>query len=95
MILTGKSLEYFNEWCYNKYGTYYCQIYHNAYLNALIIEWFDSVGIYIEILREDGFFTWVIGHHYDTPNSDSRKQTTEQAIIHANKLYNEQAKQHS
>lgn len=94
MMLTGKALEDFEFWLFERQYTeeyYNRELISKTCLSALIIEWFDSVGTHIEILREDGFFTWVIGHHYDTPNSDTRQQAIEQAIIYANKLYNERS----
>ena len=49
MILTGKTLEHYKIWFdnhYNDYWTYYQS--KPTILNALIIEWFDSVGICID-----------------------------------------------
>ena len=49
MILTEKTLEHYKIWFdkyYNDYWTYYQS--KPTILNALIVEWFDSVGICID-----------------------------------------------
>lgn len=52
MILTGKAKEDFLKWC--KQDANWMQTYEDIFLHALIIEWFDSIGIIITI-SEDSF----------------------------------------
>lgn len=64
-----------------------------------IIEWFDSVGIYIDIgvfptNKDDsicfsGSFFGILGGWDDDVLHENRQEATEKAIIHANKIYNE------
>ena len=62
------------------------------FLNALIIEFFDSVGIYIGIVRFNvgsGYFESRI--HYNNGvyfTYVTRQEATKQAIIKANEIYN-------
>lgn len=68
-------------------------------LNALIIEWFDSVGICIEIdvSRFNDKYGFDCGFYYDNFNDyiavdgffNSRQEATEKAIGKANDIYNE------
>jgi len=101
MILTGKAKEDFVEWC--KQDADWLQTYEDIFLYALIIEWFDSVGIYVECNRATlgiDFKCWYYtisdsrGVHlnnylYNIVKVDSRHEATKQAIIKANELYNE------
>lgn len=57
MILTGKAKEDFIKWYYSKcdkqpYFQDYSLDLSHVILNALIIEWFDSIGININIIVE-------------------------------------------
>lgn len=96
MILTGKALEHYKIWFdkyYNDYWTYYQS--KLTILNALIIEWFDSVGIYINI--ENLYYqSWWSYKVKIIPNIfeekvmvKTRQEATEQAIKKANEIYNE------
>ena len=74
-----------------------------AFKNALIIEWLDSVGIYIELNRftlslKFEFWHYTISdkkgvhlnsHLENKINTDSRQEAIKQAIIKANEIYNE------
>lgn len=110
MILNGKAKEEFLEWYFNTYlkKNKYILIkdieelflsIEPVFQNVLIIEWFDSVGIYIyfntgtyvltpnfryEVITEDNIY---IGY-----KENSRKEATIQAIKKANKIYNERFK---
>ena len=106
MILTGKAKQDFEFWLrdyyeinrkdYNKYPfpvilkKYYRKT--DIEINALIIEWFDSVGIYIGLVRFNvgsGYFEARIHYHggiYFT--SISRQEATTKAIEKANTIYN-------
>jgi hypothetical protein len=60
--------------------------------NALIVDWFDSVGIYIEVTKwNDTIWQWNIddGDEYpDGKDYSSRTEATNAAIKKANELYN-------
>lgn len=94
MILTGKALLDFGTWVFNEYGISYADNHRPVYLNALIIEWLDSVGIYIETFNEFGAFGISI-HKGDYRNPiesighwNSRQESTNAAIKKANDIYN-------
>lgn len=109
MILTGKTKEDFEKWL-NKEMYYLGR--HNfedrdnniedlsdIFQNALIIEWFDSIGIYIEVYRHNnrptvqGFNSRIVrrinGYYECCTAVDTRKEATEEAIKKANEIYNE------
>lgn len=99
MKLTGKCKEEFNE--------YYDEMRWNlddmdfknlpeSCQNAIIIEFFDSVGIYISIHYEtfgNHYFNAMVTRNHLTTNlrtdSISRTEATNAAIIKANEIYNE------
>ena len=63
-------------------------------LNALIIEWFDSVGIYIEVIKEDFGFAFNL-HKGDWKKPidsighwENRNKAIIEAIKKANEIYN-------
>lgn len=108
MILTGKAKEDFLKWFSNYSeknhslkGLYDKDIYLDGVelpkelINALIIEWFDSVGIYINI--ENLYYqSWWSYKVKIIPNTfeekvmvKTRSEATEQAIKKANGIYNE------
>lgn len=108
MILTGKAKEDFYNFCKNKglenfHNKSYALEVCKTFWKALIIEWLDSVGIYIQPKRfthclefQDWYFmiTDKKGIHLNNflenrIKIDSRQQATEQAIIKANEIYNE------
>ena len=111
MILTGETKEDFERWLHSndvliKEGiydaTYLTDVFEELPLNlryALIIEWFDSVGIYISInyvdfydeLRNDtGFETYVTnkGLSVKFRSVSSRQEALTEAIKKANEIYN-------
>lgn len=101
MKLTGKALKEFGIWHFERNTP--IQEYRNFHLlsetcqNAVIIEFFDSVGIYIELLYfVDGNYFVSIVYHNDGYNHigdfDSRTEATNEAIIKANDLYNKKLK---
>lgn len=94
MILTGKTKADFlkeNKWVEEL-------LFHEVdeiYINALIIDWFDSVGIYVFIER--AMYLEVPNFIYRIETEDNlhegyreskRKEATQQAIIKANEIYN-------
>lgn len=97
MILTDKCLKDFTEWNCNKQFDMMLPTEYPTYLNALIIEFFDLAGIYIEINKSvDSFWIYNIQINNNRvyiwalePMQETRQEATEKAIIHANKIYNE------
>ena len=95
-LLTGKAKEDFIKHC--KQDANWLQTYEDIFLNALIIEWFDSVGIYINLgcislngkpqydycIQEDNTLNGMNGHVFN-----SRHEATIQAIKESNRIYNE------
>lgn len=72
--------------------------YDDIHKNAYYIEWFDSVGIYINISHDFGgkfFYTVELGEQGEVvasnflEQSDSRSLAKTAAITEANKIYNE------
>ena len=111
MILTGETKEDFERWLHSndvliKDGiyddTYLTDVFEELPLNlqyASIIEWFDSVGIYIsinyvdfydELRNNTGFETYVTnkGLSVKFRSVSSRQEATLQAIKKANEIYN-------
>ena len=95
MILTDKAKEDFKEWVFENYYFQDLNVLYPLHLiDTLIIEFFDSVGIYIEIhysrILGDKFLCIVNteANYKLTSYQDSRQQATEQAIIKANEIYN-------
>lgn len=97
MQLNGICKEKFLEWL-DEESTWF-QTFSDTHQNALIIEFFDSVGVYIyfntgtyiskpnfryEIITHDNVF---IGF-----KENSRQEATIQAIKKANEIYNERFK---
>jgi len=95
MILTDKAKEDFREWLYLEYGIkpkFHDEI-EDRLLISYIIEWLDSVEIYITIkpLVLSGmllFKIFVNGRTIKNIYFDTRKEATEQSIINANERYN-------
>lgn len=97
MKLTGKAKEEFKKWFDENYNDFWN--YYNAkktLLNALIIEWFDSVEIYIEIsaINYVGLeFSYNIQEKNTINGSNGyvfkiRNEATDKAIAKANEIYN-------
>ena len=96
MILNGKAKDNFFQWWENKIKLDKFQYFkprEDVYLNALIIEWLDSVGIYINTTYEDyqslNIRTWIVWiNEYLLIDFKTRQEATKQAIIKANDIYN-------
>lgn len=107
MILIGKALEDFNKWNYdNDFGyidheptslVVHFEDLDEFLRNTIIINWFDSIGIYIEIdliHKEDNIkaFTFSLSFQdyfaYCDKEFPSRGEAIERAIINVNKIYN-------
>ena len=110
MILTGETKLDFERWLHSNDVLIKDGIYDDTYLtdvfdklplnfqNALIIEWFDSVGIFVsinyvdfynEIRNDKGFEAYVTkGISVKFRSVSSRQEATIQAIKKANEYYN-------
>lgn len=106
MILTGRAKEHFEYWLLterneiiidrnNEYDLYYIFKYMlpNNLKCQLIIDWFDSVGVYINILNKY-FQRWFYFQINSVEQYDSlellrtRLEATPEAIKKANEIYN-------
>ncbi len=60
--------------------------------NALITEWFDSIGIYIEIAMYDVADDWdaYVNKEWVRTSLNNRSEATDEAIKIANETYNNQ-----
>ena len=100
MILTNKTLEHFLDWKVNNKNLSTIEILDFKHLsttskNALIIEFFDSVGVYI-YLETGTYFNKPNFRYKIITNGDtcigykeySRQESTIQAITKANEIYN-------
>jgi hypothetical protein len=88
MILNGKALQLFSEWIdLNQIDSNDC-----VFLNALIIEWLDSVRVYVFVNRAFAFEEWnfeILGHFTSGFKYESRQEATSEAIKKANELINQ------
>lgn len=86
MILTGKAKEDFSY----KYNMSNFNEYSEVLQNALIIEFFDSVGIYINTIRNiDSTIYCRILFLDQAFYGKTRQEAAEKAILKANEIYNE------
>lgn len=98
MILNGKCKEKFLEW-FSEPETYFYRL-NNTCQNALIIEFFDSIEIIIQIHNVCDDWWFRVKSKTKTIKSEkynehkNRKEATEQAIKKANDIYNERNKNH-
>ena len=86
MILTGKAKEDFS---YN-YNMSDFNGYSETLQNALIIEWFDSVGIYITsdyFELNKGFYSEILNENFEIVKP-TRPEALTEAIKKANEIYN-------
>ena len=99
MILTGKASKDFIKWLHFKHNLQPYNLFNEIIQYALIIEWFDSVGIYISINYVDfydefrnntGFETYVTnkGLSVKFRSVSIRQEAIKQAIKKANEIYN-------
>ena len=106
MILTGKAKEDFENYVLNKELGHDSEVLISVYnqetlfinynnvketlLNALIIEWFDSVGIiitsdYFELNK--GFYSEILNENFEIIKP-TRQEALVEAIKKANEIYN-------
>ena len=107
MILTGKTKEDFENYVLNKELGHDSEVLISVYnqetlfinynnvketlLNALIIEWFDSVGIYITsdyFELNKGFYSEILNENFEIVKP-TRQEALAEAIKKANEIYNE------
>ena len=100
MILTGKAKEEFFNWLDNQgvnginISNWEFEKFHllsNVSQNSLIIEWFDSVGIYITsdyFELNKGFYSEILDSNFEIVKLTRQEAFTE-AIKKANEIYNE------
>ena len=105
-MLTGKAKEDFENYVLNKELGHDSEVLISVYnqetlfidykdvkktlLNALIIEWFDSVGIYITsdyFELNKGFYSEILGSNFAIVKPTRQEALTE-AIKKANEIYN-------
>jgi hypothetical protein len=93
MLLTDKAKEDFGDKCFYQFKDFkklpeVCQ-------NALIIEWLDRLGIFIQIdfeSREPVFSYYIFSGKNicsGEENAKSRTEATQKAILKANEIYND------
>ena len=94
MILTGKAKKDFILWLNKQPVAPYEVMLDDipkCYLNSLIIEWFDSVGIYITsdyFELNKGFYSEILDSNFAIVKPTRQEALTE-AIKKANEIYNE------
>ena len=102
MILTGKAKEDFFKWLDNQgvngidISNWEFEKFHllsNVSQNALIIEWFDSVGIYVNAELDYLHLVWfpTINNNwnFEEHEFETRQEAIKEAIKKANEIYNE------
>lgn len=92
MILQDKAKEDFLEW-YGADEKYFESTATKTEEYANIIEWLDSVGIYIILFMKDDDWRVEIRHGYSVyfkNNFNSRQEATKASIEKANEIYNTQ-----
>ena len=100
MILKGKVKEEFFNWLDNQgvngidISNWEFEKFHllsNVSQNSLIIEWFDSVGIYITsdyFELNKGFYSEILNENFEIVKP-TRPEALAEAIKKANEIYNE------
>lgn len=91
MILTGKAKKDFKKFLYNKYGVLYeLKDYHKTMLYAEIIDWFDSVGIYItfDYFDLNKCFYSEISNYNNFSITGTRQECVKNSILKAKEIYN-------
>ena len=99
MVLTGKAKEEFFNWLDNQgvngidisnWEFEKFQLLSNVSQNALIIEWFDSVGIYVTsdyFELNKGFYSEILESNFEIIKP-TRQEALAEAIKKANEIYN-------
>ena len=99
MVLNGKAKEEFFNWLDNQgvngidISNWEFEKFHllsNVSQNSLIIEWFDSVGIYITsdyFELNKGFYSEILNENFEIVKP-TRQEALAEAIKKANEIYN-------
>ena len=93
MVLNGKAKKDFILWLNNQPVAPYEVMLDDipkCYLNSLIIEWFDSIGIYITsdyFELNKGFYSEILNENFAIVKPTRQEALTE-AIKKANEIYN-------
>lgn len=91
MILTGLAKEDFISFMCKTYPNIRWHDYENmtdSMINALIIEWFDSVGIYVNAIRFNDNWKFIVDFVYKDRKYRTRQEALIFAITKANEIYN-------
>lgn len=89
MILDGKALEDFNLWHFESGNVFEYKNFHELsdnLKNAIIIQFFDSVGIYISTRNSNNKFMSYITNNEFSFYGETRQQATKAAIIKTNEI---------
>lgn len=97
MILTDKAKEDFKEWVFENYYFQDINVLYPLHLvDTLIIEWFDSAGIYIGVYPNNNmssYLSFEMSINDDWIGEElTRQEATIQALKKANDIYNERFK---
>lgn len=99
-ILTGKCKRRFLKWLKIRVNStlheidnieFWFNLQDDSFKNALLIEWFDSVGIYITsnyFELNNGFYSEILDSNFEIIKPTRQEALTE-AIKKANEIYNE------
>ena len=91
MVLIGKASKDFIKWLHFKHNLQPYNLFNEIIQYALIIEWFDSVGIYITsdyFELNKGFYSEILDSNFEIVKLTRQEAFTE-AIKKANEIYNE------
>lgn len=91
MILTGLANEDFISFMCKTYPNIRWHDYENmtdSMINALIIEWFDSVGFYVNAIRFNDNWKFIVDFVCQDRKYRTRQEALNAAITQANEIYN-------
>jgi hypothetical protein len=90
--MKGQAKKDFEKWLKKSYNGYSVDFYLSlpkAFKYVVIVDWFDSVGICIEILKQDVWFFVAINLKSDGSTfHQTRPQARQKAIEKATEIYN-------
>lgn len=91
MNLTGQSKEDFINFMCKTYPDIRWHDYEkmtDSMINALIIEWFDSVGVYVNAISFNDNWKFIVDFVYQDRKYRTRQEALIFAITQANEIYN-------
>lgn len=91
MILTGQAKKDFISFMCKTHPNIRWHEYEtmtDSMINALIIEWFDSVGIYVNAIRFNDNWKFIVDFVYQDRKYKTRQEALIFAITKANEIYN-------